>query len=249
MGKAYTNRSRIFYSNLNGRRKIMSDKKPKRVEVSTEVELKADLETYRKQVLDLGASGAKIISTDQVYVDPRVRAKCSIPKCPGYGSSAHCPPYTLETDKMKELVRSYQYALLVKLDVDPSVISAEGSGLEEVNGNLVPKKGARELERLYRQINDMVTAIESQAFYDGHYLSISLSAGGCNFILCNRQECQVLKNKPCRFPLRARPSMEGSGLNVYRMVAEAGWEIYPIGSSCKIADAPRGVLAGLVLVG
>lgn len=150
---------------------------------------------------------------------------------------------------MKELVRSYQYALLVKLDVDSSIISAEGSGLEEVDGKLVPKKGALELMRLYRQIGDIVTEIENQAFYDGHYLSVSLAAGSCNFILCNFQECQVLKDKPCRFPLRARPSMEASSLNVYKMVAEAGWEIYPIGNSCKITDVPHGVLVGLVLVG
>ena len=109
------------------------------------------MEKYREQAMKLGASGAKVLTTDQVYVDPRVRMKCTIPKCPGYGISAHCPPNAPDTDKMKELVGSYQHALLVKLDVPAAVISAEGSGLEEVDGELVPKKGAQELMRLYRQ--------------------------------------------------------------------------------------------------
>lgn len=103
--------------------------------------------------------------------------------------------------------------------------------------------------RLYRQIGDIVTEIENLAFYDRHYLSVSLAAGSCNFILCNFQECQVLKNKPCRFPLRARPSMEASSMDVYKMVTEAGWDIFPIGSSCKPMDIPQGILVGIVLVG
>jgi len=53
----------------------------------------------------------------------------------------------------------------------------------------------------------------------------------------------------CRFVLRARPSMEAVGIDVFKMVASAGWDIYPIGGDARACDVPRGVLAGIVIVG
>jgi hypothetical protein len=32
------------------------------------------------------------------------------------------------------------------------------------------------------------------------------------------------------------------------MVAEAGWDIYPIGSNAKAENVPKGTLAGIVIV-
>jgi hypothetical protein len=42
--------------------------------------------------------------------------------------------------------------------------------------------------------------------------------------------------------------MEAVGIDVYRMVAAAGWDIYPIGSNAKPQDMPKGTLAGIVIV-
>jgi hypothetical protein len=42
--------------------------------------------------------------------------------------------------------------------------------------------------------------------------------------------------------------MEAVGIDVYKMVAQAGWDIYPIGSDEKPQDIPKGTLAGLVIV-
>jgi hypothetical protein len=42
--------------------------------------------------------------------------------------------------------------------------------------------------------------------------------------------------------------MEAVGIDVYKMVAAAGWDIYPIGSGAKPEDMPKGILAGLVIV-
>ena len=42
--------------------------------------------------------------------------------------------------------------------------------------------------------------------------------------------------------------MEAVGIDVYKMTAQAGWGIYPIGSGAKPEDMPKGTLAGIVIV-
>lgn len=42
--------------------------------------------------------------------------------------------------------------------------------------------------------------------------------------------------------------MEAVGIDVYKLVAQLGWEIYPIGSDAKAEDIPKGTLAGIVIV-
>jgi len=94
----------------------------------------------------------------------------------------------------------------------------------------------------------LVSALESLAFYDGHYLAVGFAAGSCKSTYCYKAECAVLKGERCRNELRSRPSMEAVGIDAYRLAAEAGWDIYPIGSDCSPQDVPGGTLLGLVLV-
>ena len=87
------------------------------------------------------------------------------------------------------------------------------------------------------------------AFYDGHYLAFGLGAGSCRRTLCGQHKtCAALEGESCRFGLLARPSMEAVGINVYKMTAAAGWDIYPIGSHADAEETPKAVLAGLVVV-
>ncbi|MBE0598097.1 MAG: DUF2284 domain-containing protein [Desulfuromonadales bacterium] len=226
----------------------MSGRKPRRVQPFSAAEIDADLQRYRASALEMGASGAAVLTGEQVHVDERVRIKCCLPKCPEYGSSAHCPPHTLEPAKVKELVGSFRHALLVKMDVPAEIIAGEGDVKIDAEGRIIPNQTLSTLLKSYRKVNELVTLIESQAFYDGHYLATAFAAGSCHAALCNFMECQVLKGQSCRFPLKARSSMEGSSMDVFRMAAEAGWDIYPIGMDCKPADVPHGTLVGLVLV-
>jgi len=226
----------------------VQNKKPTAVKAPYEKGKREDFEKYREMAIELGASDAKVIPAEKVYVDNRVRAKCTVPKCPKYGVSAHCPPHTLKADEIRDIVQGYGYALLVKMEIDSSVIAAKDPDEDEGGVSVGRKKASLELLGHYRKLTDIVTQVESQAFYDGYYLSVAFSAGSCHAVFCNNQDCLVLKNEPCRHPLRSRPSMEASSMNVYRMVAEAGWNIYPIGVDCMAADVPHGTLVGLVLL-
>jgi predicted metal-binding protein len=195
-----------------------------------------DLERYRERALALGATAAKVISTDEVRVDERVTLKCQIPRCFGYGACAHCPPNTLKPSELSGLLPKYRHAILFVLDVAPEVIVRDRATIKE-------------RVEAYQHVGKIVNELESLAFYDGHYLAFGLTAGSCKHTFCSQHEgCQALEGKKCRFAVLARPSMEAVGIDVYRMVAEAGWDIYPIGSNAKPAEVPKGTLVGLVIV-
>ena len=87
------------------------------------------------------------------------------------------------------------------------------------------------------------------AFYDGHYLAFGFAAGSCRHSYCSREEtCAALVGKKCRFALFARPSMEAVGIDVYKLAASVGWDIYPVGSGAAAEAVPKGTLAGIVIV-
>ncbi len=204
-------------------------------EVPEEVLLQ-DLERYRKKAIDLGASDAEIITSDKVVIDERVRAKCLYPKCENYGMSVHCPPHAMDLDATRKLVSRFRYAIFFRLRVPTEVLA--GTGDPEA-----PKK--RRLIARTRQ--EILGRIESEAFYDGYYLSVAFGGGCCRNIYCPDQECRALTpGQSCRAALHARAAMESVGMDVYRMAARVGWDIYPIGMAPS--DAPHGTMAGIIFI-
>ena len=87
------------------------------VEKVPEEQLQKDLEKYRQRAIEMGADDVKIITTDEVVIDERVLAKCTYPKCPGYGTNANCPPYAMSLDQVRKVIDNFNYALFVKLEV------------------------------------------------------------------------------------------------------------------------------------
>jgi predicted metal-binding protein len=201
-----------------------------------EARLQEDLEKYRQQALELGATRAAIVKTEEIPVDERVTLKCQIPRCFGYGAGAHCPPNTLKPEELREHLKKYRFAIFFIKEVPPEVIVRD-------------KATIKERVAAYQEVYKIVNDLESMAFYDGHYLTFGFGAGSCRHTFCGQMEsCQAMEGKRCRFSLRSRPSMEAVGIDVYKMVAQAGWEIYPIGSDARPEDIPKGTLAGLLIV-
>lgn len=201
-----------------------------------EARLMEDLERYRKKVLELGASEALVVKAGDIPVDDRVALKCRIPRCFGYGTSAHCPPHAMKPSELREILEQYRWALFFIKDVPSEVIVRD-------------KATIKERVAAYQTVFRIVSEVESMAFYDGHYLAFGFAAGSCRHTYCGEHKtCQALAGERCRFSLLSRPSMEAVGIDVYKMAAAAGWEIYPIGSSAKPGDIPKGTLAGIVIV-
>jgi predicted metal-binding protein len=69
----------------------------------------------------------------------------------------------------------------------------------------------------YTDVNEIVADLEREIFLDGYYKAYGMGAGPCS--LCER--C----TKRCRYPDRARPSMEASGIDVYATVHAHGFRL------------------------
>ncbi len=197
--------------------------------------VKRSMDKYCEEARKLGASDSKVVTTDKIPVDERVQLKCIVPKCFGYGTSANCPPHTIKAFELRELVKKYRYGICVKLEVPPQVIVRN-------RDTILERAGA------YKKIFEIVSAVESMAFYDGYYLAVGFAAGSCKSTFCFKTDCAVLKGERCRNELKVRPSMEAVGIDAYRLSAHLGWEMYPIGSDCDPNDIPGGVLMGLILI-
>ncbi len=202
-----------------------------------EEQLQQDLEKYRQRAIELGATDAKIITMDKVVIDERVLAKCTYPKCPGYGTNVNCPPYAMSLDQVRKVVNNFSYAIFIKLDVP----SKHTAGREAIDKNLsMPYR---------RKLSEIVAKIEAEAFYDGYHLALGFGSGTCKALFCPDNECRALvMGQPCPHRLKARSPMEGVGMDVYTMTAKAGWDIYPIGDNTSPSEVPYGLRLGLVFI-
>ena len=214
----------------------MSSQKIKKIALNVSLEdIAKDAERYAQLAMEKGATDARAIDAAEVVVDDRVAIKCRIPKCFGYGTSAHCPPHSLKPEETRNLVGQYKKAVVFKLEVPPEVIVRD-------------KETIKQRVAAYSSIADLVDAIESAAFYDGHYLAVGFAAGSCKSTFCYNADCAVLAGEKCRRALKSRPSMEAVSIDCYKLAAKLGWDIYPIGSGATPECIPNGTLMGLVLI-
>lgn len=198
--------------------------------------LAENLQHYLNKALEMGATQAAIIRAESIPVDERVTLKCQIPRCFGYGAGAHCPPHTLKPSELREHLGKYEWAVLFTVDVPSEVVIRN-------------KATIKDRIAAYQKVYKIVSSLESTAFYDGHYLAFGFGAGSCRHTFCGLQEtCAAMEGKKCRFSLLARPSMEAVGIDVFKLVAAQGWEIYPIGSGAEADCVPKGTLVGIVIV-
>ena len=200
-------------------------------------QLQSDLEKYRKRALELGATDAKIITSEMVLIDDRVQMKCMIPRCSRYGSNANCPPYSMEAEQTRKVVNKYHYAIFTRIERP----SEEMAGLEaKTKGLYIP---------CYRKTYELISKIEMEAFYDGYYLAMGFACGSCKSVFCPKADCSALAPEGvCRFPMKARPSMESVGIDAFAMATKVGWDIYPIGPSISPSEVPCSSSLGLVLI-
>lgn len=215
----------------------MKYKSRKIVEKIPDEQVQKDLERYRKMAIKLGATDSKTITSDMIVIDERVRAKCMYPKCPWYGTNPHCPPYAIDLKASRELVRKFNYGIFVDIRVPANLIV--GSNVADTTTSV--SSGLK----LY----EIVSRIESEAFYDGYYLALGFAVGPCKKFYCPNVPCNALKiGQPCRHALRSRPSMESMGIDAYALACKVGWDIYPIGKNAQPSSIACGHRLGLILI-
>ena len=185
------------------------------------------LEDLCNKACELGASEAVLIETRDIVLDERALFKCLVPMCANYGVNLTCPPNSISFDDFKRILLKYHSAILLRMGNKacgkPSEVEGKNSLSEIWNGDAV---GAGDYIKILRQgqakLYEIIERIESLCLREGYNFSAGLSAGGCS--LCD--EC-VGSNSglPCRHPFKARPSMEGLGIDVAATARKAGMQL------------------------
>jgi predicted metal-binding protein len=190
------------------------------------------LKKLKTKAKDLGASDVKIISTTVIPVEDEIIELCKEPLCASYGNSIYCPPHAMKPQRFRELLTKYEDAVIFKIDASSKI--------------LLSKKRFDEFRKIY----EIATRLESFAMEDGFSESEGFAAGSCKPVFCPEYQCQaIIDGKTCRYPDKARPSMEAVGINVFKLVREVGWEINKITANSDPDSVQNGLLAGMLLVG
>ena len=167
-----------------------------------------------------GTAAARIISTEMVVIDERVRLKCEVPRCAGYGRYLTCPPYVMPVEIFGRILSKYKWCLLIQ--VEAKEINSMDKGKGRIDHTIL--KENRELHRPFRlKLLQIVEAVETAAFKKGLYLATGFIGGSC--VLC--ESCVDDKSlEACRHPFRARPPMEAVGIDVIKTAKNGGLSIH-----------------------
>ena len=147
-----------------------------------------------RRAIQLGADAATLVDADAVVAAEWVRMKCLF-GCDEPGVHKTCPPNLQPVAVTQRLLSEYRLAVL--LEVGP-IVGTEASDPES------------------RRLNDAALALERELFLAGHHKAWTMGAGPCD--LCDA----CVKGRECPTPEKARPSMEGCGIDVFATVRNAG---------------------------
>ena len=150
---------------------------------------------------------AKIIRTKDLVIDRRVRFQCSHSGCREYGKNFMCPPYISPVDEFQEVLAGYFMALIVQLKGD---IKAER--------NWEPEADAWAL-----RFHDIIYDLEKKAFSLNFPFASGLIGGSCK--LCDPCFAAKGTSTSCRYPEKARPSMEALGVDLMATCTRVGLPI------------------------
>jgi len=153
------------------------------------------------------------IPVSQVIVDERVRLKCQVPLCDSFHKNLMCPPFVMPVEEFRQVLARYQEAILLQTE---GVIDVQND-----NG-----KPGKDVFAPAGRLHDLVNRGEREAFRSGFRFAAGLIGGCCR--LC--ETCVAIeKSSICRFPFRARPSMEAMGIDVVATLENAGLSVtFPV---------------------
>ena len=156
-----------------------------------------ELTHWCERAVVLGAGAATPMHTRDVVVAEWVRMKC-LYGCDDGGKYRTCPPNAPPVDQIRRVVGEFERAILLEVG---------------------PLSGAENSDPESRRLNETGLAMERELFLAGFHKAWLMGAGPCDICgACTRGE-------DCPTPERARPSMEGCGLDVYTTARKAGRQI------------------------
>ncbi len=178
--------------------------------------------------LKTGATGARLITAADIFLDDDLAGLCIDPRCENYGLSANCPPHTSGPAGFRKSLEAHQSAIFFKIDVPTETLLSD------------------QRQEIFRLLQEIAAGVEKTAVEKGFKHAKSFAGGSCKQLFCrNHRKCNVLDGRQCRNPDYARPSMSGFGVDVSSLMTLCGWKLeWPTGEN----RAGTGTVCGLVLV-
>lgn len=179
-----------------------------------------------RQASSLGATEARIISSDKIVVEDRVLLKCKS-GCHWYGHKLVCPPFTPTPDEFRRMLKEYENVLIVKF-------RARAEAEEDIGRSLLKNLCAPDVSPEVRNRTDefwdvwnedkrrfllSMLELEKAAFNRGYTLALTLVPGSCT--LCKK--CNV--EGGCTHPSMARYPEHALGVNVKKTLRNAGMSV------------------------
>ncbi len=181
--------------------------------------------------MDLGVDDAAIIPTDMISVEDQIVEFCKAPLCESYGNCAHCPPHAISPARMRQKLASYHQGLVFKIHAPTTMLQTEEQFL------------------FFRKVFEVTAELEKFARFVGFERAVGLAAGSCKSVFCKNVSCQLLESGTnCRYPALARPSMEATGIHVFKLIQDLGWEIHRISHATDPDRVPLGTLAAMLIL-
>lgn len=161
---------------------------------------------------DSGASAFVPIAPSQVVTAHWVRLRCQF-GCQYYGTRLTCPPYSPTPEDTRKVLDEFKTAYLIKY---------EGFlGLD----TYPPPSLTKAIKKLSVKVCDVGFEMERHAFLSGYYKAYLYGAHRC--YRCDVCALEEGKTK-CKFPVKARPSLESAGIDVFATAKNAGIETHVI---------------------
>jgi predicted metal-binding protein len=189
--------------------------------------LPADIEKLKNQALSDGASDSAIVNHTEIIFNPDLLKKVA---SDNNFPSVHWP-LVYPKDEIREAIDAFEWAVFFRMPVD--------NAMPDYGGGPVSDEAHR---RIFSKTYQIVTDLESTAFYMGYHLAIGLAAGNCRAVFCgDEKRCPPMyKGQACVRPNAGRPSMESAGIDAVAIAKHLNWKMPK--------DASYPVLAGLVLI-
>jgi predicted metal-binding protein len=196
-----------------------------------------------KFATELGATDARIISTNDVIAERRAVLKCKY-WCSQYGINWSCPPRVPSVEEFRSILKEYKYVMVI-IFKSSAEVSAKATDLLTCREALGVYKGMKELESFYkiweedkRKAHEALLKLEKFAFTNGFPFALGLRAGSCT--LCPK--CDV--TKPCVHPEMLRFSPESVGINLIKTLKNAKMSLnVPVS---KLGEKPNIVMMLLI---
>jgi predicted metal-binding protein len=144
---------------------------------------------------------AYFLDAKDIKIENRTALKCAY-GCKDYGTRLSCPPYVMSIDEFRKVISEYSSALLL---VDEHNTTEVPNILEAWSG-------------FQKDSFHKMLELEHEAFRKGFTFAHLLSHGSCN-------ECEVCNLKSCIKPEMRRFPPEAVGINLIKVMENAGLEL------------------------